>query len=206
MIKNEVPQHLGRKTLILMFIQGVLPGVILFLLVIVLSFIKPSLFYDLNNKLITTNEIVSIISNNLPDINSLLIPATFFLAVILSGLGIIINILRYHFFVFTLEEFSLKLRKGILNVEEISIPYRQIQNVDITRPFIYRLIGLSRLVIVSAGNEQSLDGDQVDTVFDPIDYEIAEEIREILDRRIGVQIIEHESEANKKEAESMLKQ
>jgi uncharacterized membrane protein YdbT with pleckstrin-like domain len=74
------------------------------------------------------------------------------------------------------------------------------QNVDVTRPLFYRILGLSRLVILSAGHEQVEEGDQTDTVFDPIDSEIAEEIRTLLGRRIGVQVIEHEIEADSQDA------
>jgi uncharacterized membrane protein YdbT with pleckstrin-like domain len=70
------------------------------------------------------------------------------------------------------------------------------QNVDVTRPLVYRLFGISRLVVLSAGHEQAGEGDQTDTVFDPIDSEVAEEIRVLLGRRIGVQVIEHETEAD----------
>jgi uncharacterized membrane protein YdbT with pleckstrin-like domain len=73
------------------------------------------------------------------------------------------------------------------------------QNVDVTRPLFYRIFGLSRLVILSAGHEQAEEGDQTDTVFDPIDSEVADQIRILLGRRIGVQVIEHETEADQQD-------
>lgn len=206
MIPEGKPQHLGRKTFVLMILQGALPGIILLVLVIVLSSFKEYVTTSISTNLVTLREILPIIGDSLQSLVPVFIPIIFFLAIIFGSIGIIINTLRYNFFLFTLEEFSFKLRKGVLRVEEISIPYRQMQNVDVTRPLVYRLLGISRLVVISAGNEQSMDGDQVDTVFDPIDKEIAETIRVILDRRIGVQVIEHETEADKKEAELKAKE
>jgi len=201
MIPVGRPQHLGRKTFVLMILQGALPGIVLLIIVIVFSFFKDSLVVDLSTNLNTVEEIVPMIGSNLRSLIPVFIPIVFLLGIIFGGIGIFISTLRYKFFTFTLEEFGLRLRKGVLRVEEVSIPYRQMQNVDITRPFVYRILGLSRLVVLSAGDEQSLEGDQIDTVFDPIDSEIAEEIRGLLGRRIGVQVVEHESEADQQEKE-----
>jgi uncharacterized membrane protein YdbT with pleckstrin-like domain len=196
MIPIDRPQHLGRKTMALMILQGAVPGIALLIFVIILSFSKTNLELINSSEVITIGQIFPIIGNNLQNISENIVPMVFFLAILFMCIGIIINILRYQFFVFTLEEFGLRLRKGVLRVEEISIPYRQMQNVDVTRALVYRIFGISRLVVLSAGHEQADEGDQTDTVFDPIDSEIAEEIRVLLGRRIGVQVIEHETEAD----------
>ncbi len=201
MIPLDRDNHLGTKTLIIFILQGTLPGVALLVLVIFLSIFKSSITSGILSNIETVSQILPIFGNNLRNLVPVFIPLIFFLAIIVGGVGIIINTLRYKFFLFTLEEFSLKLRKGVLRITEISIPYRQMQNVDITRPLLYRFFGLSRLVILSAGHEQDNEGDQTDTVFDPIDFEIAEGIRGFLGRRIGVQVTESEQEADKKEAE-----
>jgi len=180
-----------------MFLKGVAPGLVLMILVVVLSFFKETIAQNLITNLSLMSEAIPSLGNIISSFIPLLIPALFFLAVILGCLGIIINILQYKFFVFTIEEFGLRLKKGVLNIEEIVIPYRQMQNIDVTRPLIYRLFGISRLVIFSAGHEQVGEPEQTDTVFDPIDCELAQKIRELLGRRIGVQVVEHESEADR---------
>lgn len=205
MIPIDRPQHLGRKTLALMILQGSVPGVAMLIFVIVLSFFKTDLNLISTSEVVTLGQIFPIIGSNLQNISTLLVPFIFFLAVLFMCLGIVINILRYQFFVFTLEEFGLRLRKGVLRVEEISIPYRQMQNVDVTRPLVYRIFGISRLVVLSAGHEQAGEGDQTDTVFDPIDKEVADIIRELLGRRIGVQVIEHETEADQQNKQDRAK-
>ena len=196
MIPIGKPEHLGKRTLIIMIIQGLLPSVALLFLVIFLSLFKESFSSFMTTSLYTVSEITPVIGNSLYSFIPNIIPTIFLLAILFGGIGTIISSLRYNFFTFSIEEFGLKLRKGILKVIEINIHYRQMQNVDITRPLIYRLLGLSRLVIFSAGHEQAGEEEQTDTTFDPIDFEIAEEIKELLGRRIGVQVIEHESEAD----------
>ena len=202
MIPIGRPQHLGRKTMILMLIQGLIPCVLFLFIVIALSFIKNRISFGDSSSLDILYQFMPAVDPNYSVLSNIVIPVLFFLAIILGGIGILVNYLRYICFKFTLEEFGLRMRKGVLKVEEISIPYRQMQNVDVTRPLFYRILGLSRLVILSAGHEQIEEGDQTDTVFDPIDSEIAEEIRTLLGRRIGVQVIEHETEADKQDAEA----
>lgn len=199
MIPVGKPLHLGTKTLAIMILRGMAPGIFILFLVALLSFYQ-NYFIQLSVSS------VQIVGNTMPSIGGGLaaflpkaIPALFFLAIIFICFGFVVSSLQYRFFVFTLEEFGLHLRKGILNVEEITIPYRQMQDVDVTRSILYRLLGLSRLVVFSAGHEQPDEPEQTDTLFDPIDSDIAEEIRIILDRRIGVQVIEHETEADREE-------
>ena len=200
MIPIGRPQNLGRKTMILMLIQGLIPCVLFLLIVIGISLFGKNIDQSSSANLSLLGQLIPIIGQNLGVVTQLIQPILFFLAIILGAFGVVVNYLRYHFFKFTLEEFGLRLRRGVLRVEEISIPYRQMQNVDVTRPLFYRILGLSRLVILSAGHEQVEEGDQTDTVFDPIDSEIAEEIRTLLGRRIGVQVIEHEIEADSQDA------
>ena len=205
MIPVGQPLHLGTKTMVIMILRGIAPGIFLLFLVIFFSFFKDSLLqYSVNS--------VSVVGGTMPSIGGGLvtflprfIPVIFFLAIIFMSIGLIVSTLQYKFFIFTLEEFGLRMRKGILNVEEITIPYRQMQDVDVTRSIIYRLFGLSRLVVFSAGHEQPGEPEQTDTVFDLIDYDIAEDIRIILGRRIGIQVTEHETEADKEELEAEAK-
>lgn len=57
---------------------------------------------------------------------------------------------RYIQHKFLLGEHSFHVRRGIFMVKEKVIPYRHIQNVDIDRPYHYRLFGLSKLNITTA--------------------------------------------------------
>ena len=88
------------------------------------------------------------------------------------------------------------MRHGILNRRENSIPYRQIQDVDTEQGILYRLFGLSRLVIITAGHEEGGEKGDAEVWLEPINTNIAEEIQEQLEREIGVQVVEGEKEAD----------
>ncbi len=105
-------------------------------------------------------------------------------------IGLVVTSLFYNFYTFTLEEFDLRLRRGVLHREEISIPYRQMQNVNIVRTLFYQILGVSKLYIDSAGHEDPGVEDESEIILQPIEKEVAEEIRSLLEHRIGVQIVE----------------
>ena len=127
------------------------------------------------------------------------VPITMFLGFLLAFVsllsyyaGFLISWLTYRNYIFMLEEYDLKIRKGILSKQEISIPYRQIQDVSVNRSITYRLLGLSRLVLTTAGQEEPGVPDETDGVLDPLDRNLAEQVRQELERRIGVQLVENE--------------
>ncbi|MFZ2049283.1 MAG: PH domain-containing protein [Minisyncoccia bacterium] len=76
----------------------------------------------------------------------------FFLAMIITAIVTWIDYVGYGY---QLGPDALKLRRGTFNKEEVAIPYRQIQNVDIERPFLYVLSGTSKIVILTAGHEDA---------------------------------------------------
>lgn len=51
---------------------------------------------------------------------------------------------------FMLDKHALHLHKGLFFVRETTIPYHQITNVHIDRPYTYRMFGIARLDIVTA--------------------------------------------------------
>ena len=68
-----------------------------------------------------------------------------------------------------LDDDALKIRRGILSKEEIAIPYRQIQDVDIEQNISDRLWGVARLAILTAGHEEAKEGEEDDSegIFPP---------------------------------------
>jgi putative membrane protein len=115
------------------------------------------------------------------------------LAVLGFFLGFLVAWLVYYFYTFTMEEFDLRLKRGVLHREEISIPYRQMQNVNIVRSLFYQIIGVSKLYIDSAGHEEPGAPDESEIILKPIEKEVAEQIRSLLEHRIGVQMVENTS-------------
>jgi len=83
----------------------------------------------------------------------------FFFLIGLSTLliGGVIGYLRYVTYKFCLADDALLIEQGILNKERVSIPYRQVQNINLKRNIIDRLLGVSHLIILTAGHEDSRD-------------------------------------------------
>ena len=60
---------------------------------------------------------------------------------------------RYSFYV---DEHAFHLRRGLFNVQEITIPYQQISNVHIEQPYHWRLLGLAQLDITISSSREAL--------------------------------------------------
>ncbi len=90
---------------------------------------------------------------------------------------------------FALDEDALRIRRGIVNQEELAIPYRQIQSVNIERTYSYQTFGLSRLVILTAGQGFGKEGEggEANEVFSAIDADVATWLQGELLKRINVQ-------------------
>lgn len=59
--------------------------------------------------------------------------------------------LTYRFWGYELTETALKIEKGVIWKKYVSIPYERIQNVDIFRGLLARMLGLSDLQVQTAG-------------------------------------------------------
>ena len=58
----------------------------------------------------------------------------------------------YRTYKFYLDEYAVHLRRGLFYIRETTIPYHQISNVHIGRPYHYRMLGLAQLDIVTAAD------------------------------------------------------
>jgi len=57
----------------------------------------------------------------------------------------------YRQYKFMIDDHAFYVRRGIFFIKEIVIPYHQIQNVEIKRPYLYRFVGLSQLDTTTLG-------------------------------------------------------
>lgn len=71
----------------------------------------------------------------------------FFSAVV----GYVLARLSYHFYRYELREDCFRKESGIIWKRYVSLPYERIQNVDIYRGILTRILGLSNLSIQTAG-------------------------------------------------------
>lgn len=110
--------------------------------------------------------------------------ALFILGVITA---FILSVIDYFSFKCCLDDNDIRIRRGILNVQEGSIPYHVIENIAIERPLIYQILGASTLVIYTAaathlGTESYADSEGI---FPALPKRLAEELREEILNRTG---------------------
>jgi membrane protein YdbS with pleckstrin-like domain len=81
---------------------------------------------------------------------------------------------------------EIKLERGIIWKRYSTIPYERVQNVDISRGILARMIGFSTLDIQTAGYHYSGRGGAVSEGHIPaVSVQKAEKIREFLIKKIG---------------------
>ena len=193
------PQNLGKKTLMLILTRRTSVGFVVFIASIILATITPAISTMIVNIMsLSGTSGHSAVANISGAVSSFAVMALL-AGIILIMVGIIIGLIQYRNHVFILDEFSLKFRRGIFDQMEVSIPYRQIQDMNIVRTIPHRMFGVSRLIMITAGREDTEDHNEADTIFDPIDADLAVEIRVFLERKIGVQVIERMVQADKEE-------
>jgi putative membrane protein len=170
-------QTLGKKVFWLFFMQTSPVAFVLLLLSVILffvsfqPFITSSLFGNMRPDVLWATLIIFVIS--------LLVFAGSFASAWLSYIN----------YKFLLADDSFKIKRGILNKTENAIPYRQVQNVDIERSFTFQMLGLSRLIILTAGHEDEKPQgkDEAEGIIPAIDKKIAEWLQTELLKRADVQ-------------------
>lgn len=116
---------------------------------------------------------------------NIILVVLFFIGIFAIIFGIISAIMKYAGISYELGEYSLKLKHGIISNFEISIPFKNIQDIDLNQSIFYRLIGVAKLRVLSGGEDEKGQGNEV--VFEVIDYGKAEELRMILTQKSEIQ-------------------
>lgn len=89
---------------------------------------------------------------------------------------------------FAITDDALKIRRGVFRKEEFAIPYRQIQNTEIERTLVQRMLGLSTFIILTAAQEhEATKGDAPESIIPAIDRDIAASLQDELLRRSNTQ-------------------
>ncbi len=89
-------------------------------------------------------------------------------------------IVKYRRWGYRVEDDALALERGVLTVVESSVPYVRVQHVDTQRGPVERLLGLSRVVVYTAGSRGA------DVSVPGLDAERAKELHDRL-RRLAVE-------------------
>ncbi len=134
-------------------------------------------------------DIISIISSvGLPiSVAEYMILIAFTISVLVMALSSFASWIKYISCDFTLDENALNIRRGFFNKKEISIPYRQVQNINIEQSFRYKMMGLSKLIILTDGDREDNKMNR-DGVFDVINQDIAKNIRDFILQRTNIKI------------------
>jgi len=190
MIEIGKPQNMGRKTMMLIIARHTTIGFVVFIISGIIAFIGPVISSAIVGAMSLNGSVDSASVASVSGAISAFSVMALLASVILILVGMIIGIVQYRNHVFVLDEFSLKFRRGIFDQKEVTLPYRQIQDLNLTRTVMHRIFGVSRLLMVTAAHEDAGDQSESDTIFDPIDADLAVEMRHFLEHKIGVQVIE----------------
>lgn len=171
---NTNPQHLGIKTFWLFVLRNAQPG-FFFILASVALFIAQGY-------------IPTQFTHYTPYVTDIAL-AMIGLAAIIIGFGLLTGWLTYINYTFTLDTDAFKIRKGILNHEETALPYHQIQTIDLKQDILGRMIGVSQLVILTAGHEDANEAvaGESEGEFPVIDSELASMLRDELLKRSDIE-------------------
>ncbi len=92
--------------------------------------------------------------------------------------------LVYKNYLYEFSDIGLKIESGVLNKKYVTIPYERIQNIDIYRSLISRVLGLSGLYVQTGGmNTISAGGSfasRAEGVLPGLDLLVANEVRDEL--------------------------
>ena len=174
-------QTLGNKTLFILFLRRAFPTVTLLVLLFLLEPISRAASEPLNS-------IIPDISLKISSLAQIAANIAAYVSVLLVAFFILISWLEYTHYIFAYGSHAFIIHRGIFNIEEYSIPYNKIQNVEIERPLIYRIMGVSILKISTASREDRNDNnDATEGFLEPIDTAMARRIQEQLLHHSNIQ-------------------
>jgi putative membrane protein len=184
-VPEDVYHTMGKKTFWIFLLQRIHAAFIFLLLTIALFVLGQQSF------LVTTS------LGNLAGYAIMAAWMCLVLFIVVSAITLLIAWLIYSNYKFCLGEDSLKIKRGILNKEEVAMPYRQIQDVDIRRDLSFQMLGLSRIVIITAGHDEDEKPGDDDTegILPALDKDLAEWMQAELLRRANVQKVTEENTA-----------
>ena len=139
-------QKLGKRTLWLMLSEQMVPSVIIFIATVVLFIARENGVFE-----------KTFLANWSPYI----VLGAWILFILVFLITFFVAYLTYTNYLFMLDDDALKIRRGILSKEEVAIPYRQIQDVDVEQNISDRMWGVARLAILTAGHEEAKEGAKI---------------------------------------------
>lgn len=170
-------QNYGPRAFTFYLFQNSIFSVMLFFFVVILSTQRESIlsFLPLNQMNVSVDLASTILTY--------VIGGFFILTALIIALGIIMSWIQHISHTFVMDEDAIKIKVGILDKNEVTIPYRQVQAVNTVRPLFYRMMGVSKIVIFSAGNDYDDREGETEGIFDIVDAKVADYIQSELLKR-----------------------
>ena len=177
----DTPQKLGIRVFYYYLWKRLSVGVLLFIASVILVFLKSAI----------VSKIVFVMPENAAvTVVSYSILLLFAVSILFIAGGFLISWLYYISCTFTVGDVSFNIKRGILNKREISISYRQIQDINIEQTFYHRMMGVSKLIILTAGNDENDKEGESQGFFEVIDANLAEQIRNNILKKTNVQMVQ----------------
>ena len=176
----NAPQKLGIKVFYYNLSQKIMTGLFLLVAAFILLSFKSFLIFKI--ALLLPADIAAAIVSYLT-FGLFIISFLFILG------GFLISWFGYVGCTFTLDENSFNIKRGIFNKKETFIPYRQIEDIDIEQSFYHRMLGVSKLVILTVGDDDNDKQGESEGVFEIIDSRVAEQIRKDIMQKTNVQTV-----------------
>ncbi|EGQ43111.1 MAG: putative membrane protein [Candidatus Nanosalina sp. J07AB43] len=98
---------------------------------------------------------IFILSSSIQEVNLIAVLSIIVGTGLIIGVNLVWQYLIWRNYNLNLEENNLKITKGVLSKEDRKIPFDRIQNVDIKRNIVHRLMGISRLNVETAGGNKT---------------------------------------------------
>ena len=182
-------QDLGRKALCLTLLRWSAPALGILVIEIALIVLQ---FVEKNNIAYSTTSSITTFMHQYPVTDVLLNEAIAWVLlafVVVFIVGITLGYLTFIGFHYRITENGFAMRRGLISREELSLPFRQIQNIDLEQSFLYRIISACDLVILTAGHEDKeyAEKNQSEIVLTAIDFKVAKDLQHRLLERSNIQ-------------------
>ncbi len=93
--------------------------------------------------------------------------------------------MAYNRWFYEFTDSNLKLERGIIWKRYSNVPYERVQNVDIHRGILARILGFSSVMIQTAGYSMGGRGMHIEGYLPAVDIDAAEKIRDFLMKKIS---------------------
>jgi len=186
-MEPAVYEKLGSRTFWVFVFESSSPAIVLFIVAFILLIVEGDGAGNVLPFLNTYPNLLTLVNSTLV-IGLTGILGLFLLFIAIAFITATLKYWNYHFY---MDENALRIRYGILSRFETSIPYRQIQDVDIKQTMTQRMMGVARIAILTAGHndaERKEDGqDFSEGALPVLEKNRAEKIRDILLQRANIE-------------------